>query len=794
MQENTNLESNKASFQDKISFYILLGVSFFVPIFFVPAKFISAQYGTSLFFSYGVLLVLIINIILGLKNGGLFIPTPLKKIGWLMFAVPTVCLFSGLWNGISRVSLLGYTFDSNTIGFVFVGFVYLFLVSVYFRDKRRIFYSYIIFVISTLILALFVVLRIIFGASFLSFGIFNQITQTTVGNWNSLGVIFGAGVLLSLFTFEMVHLNKIMKSLVFFALLLSIFLLTLVNFNTIWVVLAISVFVFMMFRLFNDSFIATQYSLRERIKKISPLSLAVFVFFVAFVVWGDTFGALVSNKFNISNVEVRPSLGVTMGIVKNTIKTDPLFGSGPNTFTNQWLAWRPDDVIQTVFWNTDFTSGIGLIPTYFVTTGLLGILSWLCFGFCLFYFAAKSVFEKVEDDFIKYLTVSSFFTCIYLWVMTFFYTPSTAVYVLNFFFTGLFLSSLSLIGQNRVEYKNFVTSQKSGFLFSLLLVMVFVSSVFLGYELYISSVSQWYFQKSSYALNSEDNPDLSLKYMQNAIELVPNDVYYRALSEIELAKMAKIVAQDPKKVSQSDIQRQFSDHLSSAIKAALASEKIDSANYMNYLAAGRIYEAVSSPDLKIQGASASAENHYLEALKRNPKNPSIYYSLARLFVTVGDLKKARDYALEAVKIKKNYLDVYFLISQIEVADKNLNGAIQSVTTASVIDPTNPATYFQLGLLKYNAQDFVGAIVSFEKAISMAPDYANAKYFLGLSYELTLQHTKAISEFQDLQKTNPDSQDVKNILTNLKEGRPLFNNTPNSNPEKSKELPIKEKGQ
>ncbi|KKR45779.1 MAG: hypothetical protein UT81_C0006G0004 [Parcubacteria group bacterium GW2011_GWA2_40_14] len=282
--------------------------------------------------------------------------------------------------------------------------------------------------------------------------------------------------------------------------------------------------------------------------------------------------------------------------------------------------------------------------------------------------------------------------------------------------------------------------------------------------------------------------------MGKAIMAVPSDIYYRALSEIELAKLSLILSQDPKKVKPEDAQKQFSETLTTAIKAGIGAKDADPKNYLNWITLGRVYEAVSVPEFGIDGAYQSAQFAYNEALRRNPKNPGIFMLFAWLAVTGKDLKQAKQYALQAIAVKKNYIDAYFLLSQIEVADKNIKGAIESVTAASVIDPTDPGIFFQLGLLKYNSQDFDGAIIALEKAITLTPNYANAKYFLGLAYEAIGERTKAIEQFEQLAITNPDSEEVKTILTNLKAGKPIFTGTQSAKPEKGKTLPVKEKVQ
>ncbi len=279
--------------------------------------------------------------------------------------------------------------------------------------------------------------------------------------------------------------------------------------------------------------------------------------------------------------------------------------------------------------------------------------------------------------------------------------------------------------------------------------------------------------------------------MNKAIAAVPLDVYYRSLSQIELYKLNAVLSQDPKKVKPEDAQKQFSTVLSNAIKAGIAATNADPKNYLNWIALGQVYQSASDPALGVTGAYESAQFAYNEALRRNPKNPGILILFSQLAQTHKDLTAAEQYATQAIQAKKDYLDAYFLLSQIEVANKNIKGAIDSVTSASVIDPTNAAIFFQLGLLKYNNQDYAGAIIALEKATNLTPDYANAKYFLGLSYEATGEHQKALAEFTALKATNPDSQEVATILTNLQAGKPIFTNAKTTKPEKAKTLPIKE---
>lgn len=797
MQENNTSKASKNKvLLDKISFGILLLVTFLAPIFFVPVSFISTQFGTSLLFAFGVILAFLAYIISALYHGEIDLPKPAKYIFGFTALVPIVYTLAGVANGFSRMSFFGYTFDINTVGFMLLGFVYLMLISLLFKTKVRIFYSYFAFVISAILLSLFLLIRIIGGADVLSFGIFTSLTSSMVGSWNNVGIFFGITTILSLLTYEMVRVSKMMKVLLSVALFFSLFFLALVNFGVIWMIVAVTSFLFILYSLFNSQpnyFIGEPQgvSLKNRLSRIPVYTSIVFIVSLFFVIWGTTAGAYLSNKFNVANIEVRPTLGVTLDIAQNTMKDRPLFGSGPNTFTTQWQTWKPDDVVSTIFWNTDFANGIGLIPTFAVTTGFFGILSWLLFLGFYVYLGLKSIFTRMEDDFVKYLLTSSFFVSLYLWIMAFVYMPSTTIFILTLFFTGLFFASVYLADIVRVETKAFSHNPRTGFVFSLVLVGFFLASVSLGYGLVKNSQSLWYFQKSSYALNTTGDVALSEQYMAKAISAVPNDVYYRALSEIQIIKLNQVLSQDPKVVKTADIQKQFSDTLTSAIKAGAAAKDANDTNYLNWIALGRVYEAVSAPELKVEGAYESAQFAYNEALRHNPKNPGIFILHSRLAVVKKDLNQARNYALQAIQLKRNYIDAYFLLSQIEVEAKNIKGAIESVTAVTIIDPTNSGAFFQLGLLKYYSADFKGAVTDLRKALDVTPDYANAKYFLGLSYERVGEHAKAITEFEQLKKTNPDNKEVDTILTDLKAGKSIFTDPEVVAAEKSTKLPVKE---
>lgn len=792
----------KASMLERISYGILLAIVFLAPVFFIPSVFVPVQYSTSLLFGYGVIVSLVVYIVSKLKEGSFETPRPFWFLFGTVCLVPVVYVVSSLMHGFSRMQFFGYTFDVSTVGFVILAFLFTFLVSALFQSRERIFYSYFAVVISSIILSLFLLIRIIFGADVLSFGIFTALTGTVIGSWNSVGIFFGIGAILSLLTYEMLTLSKFMRILISVALLLSLFFLTLVNFQAIWVIITITSALFCAYRVFStDSTsiapMSSPVQWNDRVKSVPVYSVVVLVVALVFTIWGTSIGNSLSNGLKISNVDVRPTFGVTYDIAKKTIASHPLLGTGPNTFALQWLSYKPTDVNSTIFWNTDFTYGVGLLPTMAMTTGLLGLLSWIAFLGLFLYFGFKSIFAKSDDSFSKYMSVSSFFIALYLWIMAAIYVPSVVVFILTFFFTGIFFATLYRSGLVRMKKTVFSTNPKVGFASSLGMVVLLVAGLAMAFGLYQNSSSLWYFQKSVYASNVSGNVADAEKFLNEAIKRVPYDVYYRSQVDISIAKINAVLAQDASTLKKEDVQSFFAAELQKAIIAGKGAQTADKDNYLNWISLGQAYAVGAIPQAQVEGAYENSKFAYDEAIKINPQNPAINLLLARLEISKSNIKKAKEYTLKAISQKQNYLDAYFLLSQLEVSDNNIKGAIDSTTVAAIIDPSNANIFFQLGLLKYNSGDFTGAIEALNKSISLAPDYANAKYFLGLSLVQTKDIPGAIVQFKDIQKTNPDNQDIKFILTNLEAGKSPFANAKppiTTKPEKASTLPVKETNQ
>ncbi|MFA6552109.1 MAG: tetratricopeptide repeat protein [Candidatus Paceibacterota bacterium] len=795
--------AEKQGRMDKISFYLIILAVFLCPLLFTPFSYAPLQFGKTILLAIAAIGSFILWIIGRLKDGKFNIPSNLIILGAAL--VVLVSALSTIFSESVGNSFMGQGYESGTFASIVVFMLFVFLIPIIFRTKDKILYLYLTFFTSFFIVAIFHLLRILFGPGFLSFGLFTDPTSNFIGKWSDLGIFFGLSAILSLVTVELISLSKLFKIFVYLTLIVSIFFLMIVNFFTTWVMIGIfSLIIFVYnFAFSKDSSKAVAVSLNgetspsgmppiKRTGKIAPASLTVLIISVVFILAGTSLGNYISSKLNIAQLDARPNWSATLNIAGNTLSHHPVLGIGPNRFVSQWLLYKPAGINNTVFWNTDFNNGVGFVPTFIVTEGILGILVWLFFLGSFLYIGFKAILAPINDKISRFLILSSFMAALFLWIINIFYMPSTVIIALTFIFTGLFIAAASQEKIIKIKMISFANDSKLSFISVLVLIIFLLSSLALGYIFIKKFGSAVYFSSATNAFNVEGNSTKAEQYIGKAAGLYGSDIYLRSLVETGLVKMNAVLSQDATKVSADSIRSGFQSVFGEALSNAKAAVDFNNSDYQNWVSLGRVYEAVVP--LKIQGAYENAVSSYLQAVKLNPSSPALYLTLARLEMSNGNNAKAKEYITQAVALKNNYTDAIFFLSQIEAGEGDLKAAIASAEAASAIAPNDPSVFFQLGLLRYNAKDYAGSAAALERAVALNTSYANAKYFLGLSYANIGKSAEAIQQFTDLKASNPDNKEVATILANLKAGKAPFTGiTPpaDSKPEKRATPPIKE---
>lgn len=767
---------------DRIVLWIALALVFLLPVFFIPIGNLSVFFSKSFLLSISALAMALLWLIACIKKGEFQIPrTWLFVVGAGILAI---FLISAFLSPALRASLIGVGSEIGTFFSLTTLFFLLFFSSLLFQSKKRMLLLYTALAGSFLAVALFQIVRLFGGPTIASFGFFNSTTSNLIGRWNELAIFFGMAIVWAFVSLGMFSSHKRLRWFLYCLLIVSLFFVTLINFTPVWVVLggfALLMFVYSFsFRKDLGHFSGENQGL------IPTISLILLGLSIAALFSTATIGNFVSSKFHIEHFEARPTLETTFAIFRQTINDHPVFGVGPNRFTNQWLLLKPDGVNTSPFWNVDFAFGISTIATFAVTSGIAGLLAWAIFLMWILSIGLRTFFAFANDRLAHYLVVSSFLLSLYLWIFTLIYVPSNALVGLTFLITGAWIGLLTSLGVYKQFYFSFSKNPQRNFISVLALLVLSIGVITAGYIVWQKFDAAVLFEESSASFAAGDVSAASVK-MERAAELGDHALYYRSLADIDIARLGVIMS--GKNLSIDEARSQFQTALSSAIDNARQAIVYDPTDYLNMVSLARVYQSVVP--LGITGAYENSRRAYEEALKYNPKSPLLELDIARLSLAQGDRGEARTHISRALAMKNNYTDAIFLLSRIEADEGKITDAIASAEIASLISPNDTGLFFHLGLLRYTNKDYQGAISALERAVLLQSNYANAKYFLGLSYEQVGKIADAIIQFQDIEKTNPGNADVKKILSNMRAGKRPFAGSEASTPEKRASPPIRE---
>ena len=768
---------------EKLAAFFFYALVFLMPVFALPLAVAPLASGKAILFFGGILLTAFFWILSALIKGGVKIPKSALLVS--LGAVVSVWLASALSSGNAGLSLAGKLYDLDTFSVMLAAGLALFFGSMIFQSEKRVFSFYVLLFFSSFVVFLFQLLYLVFGINIIPFNIFPYTTSNLIGSWNDFSIFFGFIGLVSLAFLETAKLGKSARFFLFLLLFMSFLAMVSANFFNNWVIFGGFSLLIFITALFKSRFKEqTKWPGAKNFLRVSLFALVAVIFFTLF---RGTAGNI-NNILKTSSTEIRPSLSATLDIAKKSLKDNVVLGTGPNTFVYDWLKFKPAAVNNTIFWNARFSSGFGYLPSMAATTGILGIVAIIFFLAIFLNYGRKSVFYKKENT----LAVISFLGAAYLWTFVVLYSPGLLVFSMAFIMTGVFLASLvnnSKIGLTEISLSG-LPAGRQGMIFvviGIILLIGTVSSVYLYSRKFLALNN---YSRALKTFEKSGDIDATGKKLTKAAGMDKQDEYYRALSELGLISLNKIVAN--KDLPADKALALFKDNLGVTIAYAREAARLNPADPVNWMQLGRVYESVVA--LKVEKADEAAFNSYAEAFKVSPLDPSPFIASARVFMQINKAGEAKKYLQSALNIKPDFADALFMLAQIEAQAGNLKEAILRMEQTAAVSPNNFGVFFQLGLLQYQNNNLSAARSAFERTAGLNGDYANARYFLGLIYDRQGLKEKAIEQFAQIQKTNPNNEEVKKILSNLKNGRSALAEIAPPAPENREEPPISEKEQ
>ncbi len=787
-QKLNRLQMLRAVDFERVSFRILIGIIFLLPLFALPFGIFVVDFNKAMFLYLGVSVASICFLLARVYKRSIIFPK--SFIIASLFLIALAWLVASVFSGNIALSLFGAGYETGTFSFFLFLSIIAFLVAVLFRSAKRIVLLYKGIFVSATVLFVMQFLHTGFGAALPPWDMFQGVLASVLGNWNDLGIFFGLIAIIALSSLEFGGENR--NARIFLRAILSMSLLAVffVNFSTLQFVLGFSVLALLVYRLASPPYF--EGSPRRGNVDFLNASFFVFLAIVIFSVAHEWTGSLV-NFFGIQFTQVYPSWTATVGVIKGTLSTDLFFGSGPNTFSYDWLVFKPEAISGTVFWDTQFKSGIGRLPSLVAETGLLGGTTLIIFISSLLY-GGKAVISYREHNLERMLLVSSFLGSVYLWIFTIVYSPGFLIFIFAGIFTGVFVASLCVAQKTEMAEITFGKSTKKGFALYLAVVFAILSFAYSVYFFGTKYLAGYFYTTALQEASVRNDIGKADAYLQRAVWLDPQDTYFRSVAEIGLLQLGQLIARSSKAEMVSDIEKaQFRDILTATVQSAKNATIANPLDPQNWMELGKVYEAILQFDPK--GFKSSAIFAYGEALRVSPRDPSSLVALARVELQTGNSDEALIYLNESIKIKSDFTASHMMFAQVALAEGKLKEAISELEQAVIARPNNSENIYiilQIGILYYQDGEHEKAQNIFEKLVEMTPDYADARYALGLLYDKKGMASMATAQFEDLNKLIPEDNEIQKILNNLRAGYGVLGNdiAPPPPPEEPRKKSVK----
>ncbi len=147
---------------------------------------------------------------------------------------------------------------------------------------------------------------------------------------------------------------------------------------------------------------------------------------------------------------------------------------------------------------------------------------------------------------------------------------------------------------------------------------------------------------------------------------------------------------------------------------------------------------------------------YLEALKEQPADLKVNFSLAEVYEKAGQLDKAEEVYSRLAQInpaeaKTYYSQIMRMYDSAEKYDKAIGPAQKIVE----LDPKNESNIYNLGFMYFKLQKYDQAVEQFKQCVALKPDFATAWFQIGSSYFNEKKYAEAIEPFKKYTELVPD---------------------------------------
>ncbi len=672
-----------------ISIYLIF---FLTPIFFTGLVLQGLGFEKMILFFFLVLLGVVAWVTKGIVMGELDLKrTPMDVPILVLLASFTLSTFLSVDTKDSLIGSYSNTSKGLIALYVFTLFYYLIVNNLNSQRIKFIFWS---FVTSSSLVFIFTLLQLqkIF---LLPFSFTKIINFNPLGSFSSLTMFIVMSIPLVVVSIAQIkeihpHLNNniaiVLRIMLGISALSGFVVLALLNGFTFWPAAIIGAVIVLMFFL-------------SKVIKITNNNLVIpIASFLLLIVLS------VLSNFNITNLNLPPEVSLSRkaswSITKQSIKSDPFFGSGPSTFYYDFSKYKSLDFNSSPLWNVRFDSASGVFYELLSTVGILGTITFVVLLLVAISISFLALIKTNKKE-IHSILLSLFAGSSVAMVLALLFSFSNAL-ILMFVILSVFTVSVAVVSYPE-KFATLKLSLRTSPKYALALAAIFlcvsagvVILFTMGLKMYLADV---YAKKALVA--SDVNKKIS--NLSQAVQLASyQDNYY-----VDLAN--NYMAMANKKALGAKEQTEVQSNLGLAIESGQRAVDISPNKAANNEALGLIYENAS---FYTRGALEWAEKYYNKEIELDPNNPTPYLRIA--LIKMAQAKNEKDasekeyYVKEAIKKydealeKKNDLASAYYGKAIAYEKlNNLDKSIEELKNATIFSRNNLDYYFELGRLYFN---------------------------------------------------------------------------------------------
>jgi len=774
--------SQKSTVAPKIMDWIIAGaiylLTFLTPLFFLP------NVPSVLELNKQMLLVLLGGIAflawigklawegkIRIKKNFLLVPILLLLIILSLSTVFSVYRDQSMWGAFGTESLSLTTFIALIAVFL--------VVTNNFNSRTKISGLVLALIGSSALAALFTIFQI-FGKFIFNNSIVAQNSFNTVGSVYAFSFFIGAILILTTAAILEKKPTWLKIALVVIAMIF-VFTLIVINFRTSLIIFLVGMAIFLGLSIIVSG--------NEEKNKTLILPMVILALVLISTLIGKS-GGIVSAQLP---VEVGLSQGASYDVAKVALKEKSLLGFGLSNYDLGYLQGKPAEINNTDFWSVKFNEASSRFLTLVTSTGMLGTIAFLFLIGSMAVYIFKmliKIFGKKEDGIYTLLGITA--AWIYLTLSMFFYASNVTLDFSWWILMAAFATLAAIVFQKEDDIISETSSPRVSLILSFVFVIIivgFISLIFLEGQKYAAAAM---YNKALQSDAKGENLEGLIEQLDRVANLDPSrDLFHRNLSVAFFAFLNQKVSEKGLQNLSDEDRANVSNLYFEAERQANAAITLNPRNPDNYVQLAQINQnVIGSKD----GAEESALNNYRAALKNSPQDPSIYYQIGQVYLSMTDIEiskasqaagkqvtslpdKAKENLVlakqnfeKAVQIKSNYIPAQFMIAVVLQRQGEIDQAIAKLEESLKMNPRDTGISFQLGVLYFQTGKYEQARITLESTVKLTENYSNAMYFLGLTYDKLGDKQKALEQFQKVSELNPDNADLKKIVSNLQTGK------------------------